>query len=188
MKRILFQSIRLTLVFTALTGLFYPLVVTGLAQWLFRDQANGSLVLRDGEAVGSALLAQSFTSLRYFWSRPSSYGYSTVPSGASNLGPTSRLLQSNVSDRVRSFRAANGLADGEAVPADFAYASGSGLDPHISPEAAHAQIARVAAARQLEPAKVDVLVTQFVEPPQLGFLGEPRVNVLLLNLALDRIE
>jgi potassium-transporting ATPase KdpC subunit len=188
MKRILLQSLRLTVVFTVVTGVIYPLVVTGIAQAAFRDRANGSLVRRGGRAVGSALLAQNFQSPRYFWPRPSACDYSTVPSGASNLGPTSEKLQSIVNARAAAFRAANGTPAAALVPADLVFASGSGLDPHISPQAARAQAARVAETRHLDPAEIETLVTQFVEPPQLGVLGEPRVNVLLLNLALDGLE
>jgi len=135
--------------------------------------------------VGSALLAQKFEGPRYFWPRPSAGDYATVPSGASNLGPTSGALQSNVAARVAAFRAGNKLSADAVVPGDMAFASGSGLDPHISPEAAHLQAARVAAARGWPAERVDALVTQAVEPPQYSFLGEPRVNVLLLNLALN---
>lgn len=185
MKKLVIQSIRLTLVFTILTGLLYPLVITGLAQWAFPDQANGSLILRDGKAIGSSLLAQPFTGDRYFWPRPSAADFATVPSGASNLGPTSEALQSKVADRAKAFRTAHHLADDAEVPADMVFASGSGLDPHISPEAARIQVGRVAAARGLSREQVWAEVERAMEPPQLGLLGEARVNVLRLNLALD---
>jgi K+-transporting ATPase ATPase C chain len=188
MTTLLYQSLRLTLVFTALVGLAYPLFVTGVAQLAFHRQANGSLERRNGQVVGSSLLAQQFTGPRYFWPRPSAGGYATVPSGASNLGPTSQALQSNVADRVAAFRTGNNLPSDAVVPGDMAFASGSGLDPHISPAAAHLQAVRVAAARGWPAARVDALVTQAVEPPQCGFLGEPRVNVLLLNLALNDMD
>jgi len=190
MKALLVQSIRLTVVFTILTGLAYPLVITGVAQLAFRDKANGSLIpqLRDGKVVGSALLAQRFESPRYFWPRPSAAGYATVPSGASNLGPTSQKLHDAVATNAVAFRAAHKLLADTPVPADMVFTSGSGLDPHISPGAARLQVARVASARGVSEEPIKALVEKFIEPPQLGFLGEPRVNVLLLNLALDRIQ
>jgi K+-transporting ATPase ATPase C chain len=188
MTTLLYQSLRLTLVFTALVGLAYPLFVTGVAQLAFPRQANGSLERRNGQVVGSSLLAQQFTGPRYFWPRPSAGSYATVPSGASNLGPTSQALQSNVADRVAAFRTGNNLSSDAVVPGDMAFASGSGLDPHISPAAAHLQAARVAAARGWPAERVETLMTKFIEPPQGGFLGEPRVNVLLLNLALNDMD
>ena len=186
MFKLIFQSLRLTLVFTVLTGLLYPFAVTGVAQLAFRDKASGSLIERDGKIIGSELLAQPFTDARYFWPRPSACGYMTAPSGASNLGPTSAALQSNVTANATAFRAAHHLDADIPVPADMVFTSGSGLDPHISPEAARLQIARVAAVRGVHDDAVQLLVEKFIERPQLGFLGEPRVNVLLLNLALDR--
>jgi len=138
--------------------------------------------------VGSELLAQQFTGTNYFWPRPSACTYGTRPSGASNLGPTSGQLQTNVLNHAAALRTAHGLATNAPVPADLLFASGSGLDPHISPEAAHFQVARVAAARSLPVDRVAKLVDAFVEPPQFGFLGDPRVNVLKLNLALDGLK
>jgi K+-transporting ATPase ATPase C chain len=172
-------SIRALVVLTAITSVAYPLAITGLAQAFFRDQANGSLVTAGNQLVGSSLLAQKFTSPRYFWPRPSAADYGTVASGASNQGFTSRKLLDAVNDRRKAF--------GADAPSDLLYASGSGLDPHISPEAARYQIARVAAARNLPPEKVTALVEKSVEPPQLGFLGQSGVNVLLLNRALDQL-
>jgi K+-transporting ATPase ATPase C chain len=186
MLKLIFQSLRLTLVFTVLTGLLYPLAVTGVAQLAFRDKANGSLIEHGGKIIGSKLLAQPFTDGKYFWPRPSACGYATAPSGASNLGPTSAALQSNVVANAKAFRDAHHLADDAPVPSDMVFTSGSGLDPHISPESARMQISRVAAARGVHDDAVQTLVEKFVEQPQLGFLGEPRVNVLLLNLALDQ--
>lgn len=172
-------SLRALVVLTAITSVAYPLAITGLAQVFFRDTANGSLVTAGNQLVGSALLAQKFTSPRYFWPRPSAADYGTVASGASNQGFTSRKLLDAVNDRRKTF--------GADAPADLLTASGSGLDPHISPEAARYQIARVASARNLPPEKITALVEKFIESPQLGFLGQPRVNVLLLNRALDRL-
>jgi potassium-transporting ATPase KdpC subunit len=183
--KLFIQSILLTIVFTVLTGILYPLVITGIAQIAFRDQANGSLIVRDGKVVGSELLAQQFTGDKYFWPRPSAGGYATVPSGASNLGPTSQALQSNVTANAAAFRTGNKMAADAPVPADMVFTSASGLDPHISPEAARLQIARVAAARGIGADQVKALVEKFVESPQWGIFGEERVNVLRLNLALD---
>jgi K+-transporting ATPase ATPase C chain len=192
MKTIL-QSIRLTLVWTVLCGLVYPALITLLCQAAFKNQADGSLVLRDGKIIGSALLAQQFTGTNYFWPRPSgnTYGSSAsglVPSGASNLGPASGALQTNVVNNAAAFISGNNLPTNTAVPADVVFASASGLDPHISPQAARLQIARVAAARGLAQEQVRGLVDKFTEGPQWGFLGEPRVNVLLLNIALDQMD
>jgi potassium-transporting ATPase KdpC subunit len=190
--KLLLQSIRQTLLWSLVTGIVYPLVITVIAQVAFRNQAEGSLVLRDGKLIGSALLAQQFTGSNYFWPRPSSCTYGTGPTGiiassGSNLGPTSGQLQTNVMNNASAFISGNNLPTNTTVPADVVFASASGLDPHISPEAARLQIARVAASRGLAQDKITELVEKFVEPPQLGFLGEPRVNVLLLNVALDQL-
>src|SRR4029077_1715542 len=184
------QSVRQTLLWTVVTGIVYPLVITAIAHLAFNEQANGSLVSRDGKIIGSALLAQQFTGTNYFWPRPSACSYGTgasglVASSGSNLGPTSAPLQTNVMNNVAAFITGNNLPTNTVVPADMVYASASGLDPHISPEAAQLQIARVAASRGLSPDKVKALVDRFTEPPQWGFLGQARVNVLLLNVALD---
>jgi K+-transporting ATPase ATPase C chain len=185
--KLLLQSILLTAIFTVLTGIVYPLVMTGIGQLAFPSQANGSLITRHGQIVGSELLAQPFTGDKYFWPRPSAAGYATIPSGASNLGPTSQTLQSNVLANAAAFRAANKLAADALVPADMVFTSASGLDPHISPESARLQVARVAAARGIAEDQVKALVERFIEPPQWGILGEARVNVLRLNLALDEL-
>jgi K+-transporting ATPase ATPase C chain len=186
--KLLIQSILLTIVFTVLTGVLYPLVITGVAQLAFHDQANGSLLVRNGTVVGSALLAQQFTGDKYFWPRPSAGSYATVPSGASNLGPTSQALQSNVTANATAFRTGNKLAADAPVPADMVFTSASGLDPHISPEAARLQVARIATARGMGADQVGALVEKFVESPQWGIFGEARVNVLRLNLALDEMD
>jgi K+-transporting ATPase ATPase C chain len=186
--KLFIQSILLTIIFTVLTGVLYPLVITGIAQVAFHDKANGSLIERDGKVVGSGLLAQQFTGDKYFWPRPSAGSYGTVPSGASNLGPTSQALQSNVTANVAAFRTGNKLAADAPVPADMVFTSASGLDPHISPEAARLQVGRVATARSMGADQVKALVEKFVESPQWGIFGEARVNVLRLNLALDDMD
>jgi K+-transporting ATPase ATPase C chain len=180
--------------FSLLTGVAYPLAVTGVAQAVFPSQANGSPVMKDGAVIGSALIGQSFTSERYFHSRPSATSapdpqdpaktvespYNAANSTGSNLGPSSAALKAAVADRVAAL-------GGGVQPADLVTASGSGLDPDISPEGALAQVARVAKARGLPEDRLRQLVQAQVEPPLLGVLGEPRVNVLALNLALDRL-
>jgi len=186
--KLLIQSIRQTILWTVIAGIAYPLVMTGVAQLLFRNQANGSLIVRDGQVVGSELIAQQFTGDKYFWPRPSAGSYATIPSGASNLGPTSQALQSNVTANAAAFRAGNKLAADAPVPADMVFTSASGLDPHISPEAARLQVARVAGARGIGENQIKALVEKFVEPPQWGIFGEPRVNVLRLNVALDGLQ
>ena len=193
MIKLIFQSIRQTLVWTIVCGVLYPLAITAIAQLAFPDKANGSLVERDGKLVGSSLLAQQFTDPKHFWPRPSAASYGTGASGiagssGSNHGPTSAQLQTDVRNNVKSLRDAHKLAADAPVPADLVYASASGLDPHISPEAARFQISRVAAARGMSGEAVTKLVEKFIEPPQWGFLGEARVNVLRLNLALDEAD
>lgn len=185
--KLLIQSVLLTIVFTILTGVIYPLAITVIGQVAFHDKANGSLIERNGQVIGSGLLAQQFTGDKYFWPRPSAGSYATVPSGASNLGPTSQALQSNVTANAAAFRTGNKLAADAPVPADMVFTSASGLDPHISPESARLQVGRVAAARGVSEDQVKALVEKYVEPPQWGVFGEPRVNVLRLNLALDEV-
>lgn len=194
MRNIL-SALRALGLLTVLTGLIYPLLVTGLAQIVFPHQANGSLIELDGVIIGSELVGQQTTDARYFWSRPSSVGYmlgsdsETIgSSGASNFGGTNETLKTLINDRRIAFAEANGLLNTMTVPGDILFASGSGLDPHISPEAARLQIERVAEARDIDTERIAELVESFIELPQLGFLGEPRVNVLLLNMALDELD
>jgi len=174
----------MTLVTTMLFGIAYPLVVTGLAQMLFPDKANGQLLARDGALVGSRLIGQTFSADVYFHSRPSAAGagYDAANSGGTNLGPTNKKLVEAVERAVGAARKDNPEAD---VPVDLVTSSASGLDPHLSPAAAAFQIPRVALVRRANEAHLRCLVDEYTEGRQLGFLGEPRVNVLLLNLALD---
>jgi K+-transporting ATPase ATPase C chain len=186
MKQLLI-ALKATLVLTLLTGVMYPLLVTGLAKALFRDKADGSMIQVNGRTVGSELIGQRFTKPEYFHGRPSAAGndgYDGLSSGGSNLGPTSQKLADRVTADVKTFRAENPTFTG-AVPGDAVTASGSGLDPHLSPDAVDAQIARVAAARGISPEALRQLVAANTENRQLAVLGEPRVNVLKLNLALD---
>jgi K+-transporting ATPase ATPase C chain len=185
--KLFIQSIKQTIFWTILAGVLYPLAITGVAQIAFPRQANGSLIERNGKIVGSELLAQQFTGEKYFWPRPSAGSYATVPSGASNYGPTSKKLQDAVNGYADALRKAHKLPADAPVPADLVFTSASGLDPHISPEAARFQMARVAAARGISEAEIKTLVEKVIEPSQWGFLGEPRVNVLKLNLALDQL-
>jgi len=180
-------AIKATILLTVLTGLLYPLAVTGLAQVLFPHQANGSLKVVNGKTVGSELIGQSFTKPEYFHGRPSAAGngYDGLSSGGSNYGPTNQKLSDRVSDDVKKFRAENPTYTGP-VPADLLTASGSGLDPHISPASADVQIARVAVARGMAAETLRQLVLAHTEGRQYGLFGEPRVNVLELNLALDQ--
>jgi len=176
--------------FTLLTGLVYPLAVTGLAQAVFPIQANGSLMAQNDRIVGSALIGQPFTDPRYFWGRPSAtapFPYNAAASSGSNLGPSNPALMDAVHARIAALRAAD-PGNTQAIPGDLATASASGLDPHISVAAALYQAPRVARARGLTSEAVAQLVAQHVEGRQFGFLGEPRVNVLKLNLALDGVE
>ena len=171
--------------FTLVTGLLYPLAVTGLVQIALPSHANGSLVSRDGAVVGSELIGQRFTSDRYFQGRPSAAGtngYDAASSSGSNLGPLSKKLQERVQTDVASLKTSAGNV---AIPGDAVTTSASGLDPHISPEFAALQVARVAAARQIDQAVVRDLLQRYIEQPFLGIFGEPRVNVLTLNMALD---
>jgi K+-transporting ATPase ATPase C chain len=210
MRRQVLPSIVLLLAFTVLTGLAYPLAVTAVAQVAFGDKADGSLVERDGRIVGSKWIGQPFTETRYFHPRPSAAGYvAGAPGGAaysfgSNYGPTNDALLlgrddpetadidestiNGVDDLVRAYREENGLASDARVPVDAVTASGSGLDPHISVANARLQAPRVAAARDLDAARVLELVDRNTDRRSLGFLGEPGVNVLMLNLALDGLS
>jgi potassium-transporting ATPase KdpC subunit len=190
MKNILRPALVLFFILTIITGLAYPLLVTGVAQSLFPAQAGGSLILRDGKAVGSELIGQNFADPKHFWGRPSATGpmpYNASASSGSNQGPLNPALTDAVKSRIEALRAAD-PGNTKSVPIDLVTASASGLDPHISPAAAGYQAARVAKVRGLEVEKVQALVDAQTEAPLFGFLGEPRVNVLLLNLALDKLK
>lgn len=179
-----------TLVLTAVCCGLYPLFVYGLAQTMFRDKANGSLIVAaDGTVRGSRLLGQPFAAEKYFHPRPSSagQGYDAANSCGSNLGPTSQKLRDTITDRVAAYRTENGLGESAPVPADAVTASASGLDPHISPANASQQVARVAKARGISETAVRTLVAKLTDTPQFGILGDQRVNVLQLNLALEGI-
>ncbi|MEP7186672.1 MAG: potassium-transporting ATPase subunit KdpC [Rhodanobacter sp.] len=187
MSKLLRQSLSLLLLMTIFTGVLYPLAATGLAQLIFPHQANGSLIVKNGKPIGSALIGQSFTEPKYFWGRPSATSpnaYNGASSSGSNLGPTNPALTEAVKQRIASLRAAD-PSNAAPVPVDLVTASGSGLDPQISPAAAQYQLARVAKARGMTASQLQALVNQFTEGRQFGVLGEPRVNVLQLNLALD---
>ena len=184
-------SLKFLLVMTILTGIVYPLFMTGVAQLTFPSKANGSLVIKNGKIIGSELIGQKFDSTIYFWSRPSAVGYNPIPSGASNYGPTSDTLKKQVTARRILFAKANSLSDIKAIPNEMIFASGSGLDPHISPQAALLQVERVAKARSFSSSQrqqlID-LVHSKTEKLQFGLLGEERINVFLLNIELDKIN
>jgi K+-transporting ATPase ATPase C chain len=190
MKQQIRPALTMLLILTVLTGLVYPLAVTGLAQLFFPDQANGSLIIHNGKVIGSKLIGQYFDRPEYFWSRPSAtspFPYNAAASSGSNLGPTNPALIEAVKARVAALRAAD-PGNELPIPVDLVTASGSGLDPHISPAAALYQLKRVARARGLNDDTVLTLVTQHTEGRQFGLLGERRVNVLQLNLALDALS
>jgi K+-transporting ATPase ATPase C chain len=184
-------AIKFLLVMTILTGVIYPFLMTGLAQLIYPARANGSLVMKDGKIAGSVLIGQKFDSIIYFWSRPSAIDYNPMPSGASNLGPTSDKLRKQVAERRRFFAANNSIADTTAIPKEMLFASASGLDPHISPESALLQLKRVVMARDFDEVqiqKVKQLIKNKTNEPQFFLFGEPRINVFELNLALDSIR
>lgn len=187
MKTLIRPAVTLFILLSTITGLIYPLLVTGIAQALFPGQAAGSLIERDGQRIGSRLIGQNFTNPKYFWGRLSAtepYPYNAAASSGSNLGPLNPALKETVESRIAALRAADPGNTGP-VPVDLVTASASGLDPHISPAAAEYQLNRVARARGLAPETVRALLVRHTENRQWGIFGEPRVNVLALNLALD---
>jgi K+-transporting ATPase ATPase C chain len=184
-------ALKFLLVMTILTGVIYPFFITGVAQLAFPARANGSLIKKNGKIIGSELIGQKFDSSIYFWSRPSAIDYNPIPSGASNFGPTSDKLKKQVEERRKLFATNNSLSDTSTIPKEMLFASASGLDPHISPEAAFLQFNRVAMARNLnetQKQKVEQLIKSKTEEPQYFLFGEPRINVFELNLALDSIK
>lgn len=183
-------ALLLLALFTILTGILYPLAVTGAAQALFPEEANGSLIRRHGQVIGSQLIGQRFEDPRYFWGRPSATGpapYNAAASTGSNLGPMNPALAEAIAARVAALRAADPTQASAPVPVDLVTASGSGLDPHVSPAAARYQASRVARLRGLDEAKLRALIADHTEARSLGIFGEPRVHVLRLNLALDQL-
>ena len=187
MKTLLRPAISLFVLLTVVTGVVYPLAVTGIAKVAFPEAANGSLIVKEGKPVGSRLIGQNFSDPKYFWGRPSATSpqpYNASASGGSNLGPLNPALSDAVKARIARLKAAD-PENTRPIPADLVTASASGLDPQISPAAADYQIERVARARQLDPAQVKSLVASYTEDRQWGIFGAPRVNVLALNLALD---
>ena len=190
MNKIIRPAVMVFVVLTVVTGLVYPLVITGLAQVFFPYQANGSLLVEGGKAIGSNLIGQNFSDVKYFWSRPSATGpmpNNAANSGGSNLGPTNPAQLDAVKARIAALKAAGPVPAG-AIPVDLVTASGSGLDPDISPAAAFYQVPRIAAVRKLPVGQVRALVERHITARQWGILGEPRVNVLQLNLDLDQLK
>lgn len=190
MRSELRPAVVMVVALSVITGIAYPLVVTGVGRLAFPSQANGSLIVRDGKVVGSRLIGQAFDDPKFFWGRPSATGpvpYNAAASSGSNLGPLNPALRDAVAARIAALRAADPGATGP-VPVDLVTASGSGLDPHISPAAAEFQVARVARVRGLAPAAVRALVARHTEGRTFGLLGEPRVNVLELNLSLEDVR
>src|SRR5664280_11420 len=184
-------ALKFLFVMTILTGIVYPLVMTGIAQLTFPSKANGSLIKKDGKIIGSELIGQKFDSTIYFWSRPSAIDYNPIPSGASNLGPTSDKLKKQVVERRISFATMNTITDTTAVPKEMLFASASGLDPHISQKAALLQVDRVAKARNfniVQKQNLVQIVKNLTETPQFLVFGEERINVLILNLELNKID
>lgn len=191
MKTQIIIALKFLLVMTVLTGFIYPFFMTGLAQLAFPAKAKGSLIIKDGKIIGSELIGQKFDSTIYFWSRPSAIDYNPIPSGASNLGPTSDKLKKQVAERRFLFVTMNSVTDTTTIPKEMIFASASGLDPHISQKAALLQVDRVAKARNFNSIQKQNLVQSvknLSETPQFLVLGEERVNVLVLNLELDQLD
>jgi K+-transporting ATPase ATPase C chain len=184
-------ALRFFIIMTILTGIIYPLVMTGMAQLIFPSKANGSLIMKDGKIIGSELIGQKFDSSIYFWSRPSATGYNPVPSGASNYGPTSDTLKKQITARRALFAKMNSITDIMTIPKEMIFASASGLDPHITPEAALLQVERISSARHFDNNQKQKLlqkIKEISEKPQFLILGDERINVLRLNLELNNIE
>jgi K+-transporting ATPase ATPase C chain len=190
MKTQIIIALKFLIAMTLLTGIIYPLVMTGIAQVIYPAKANGSLILKDSKIIGSELIGQKFDSTIYFWSRPSAIGYNPIPSGASNYGPTSDTLRKLVTARRLLFSRENSVQDVLTIPSEMIFASGSGLDPHVSPEAILMQTERVATARHFNNSQKEMLlkkIRELTESQQYLLFGERRINVLMLNLELDKI-
>jgi K+-transporting ATPase ATPase C chain len=191
MKTQVMIALKIFILFTVLLGGIYPLVITGIAQLAFPEKANGSLIVVNNKVVGSKLIGQNFSSELYFTSRPSAIDYNTLPSGGSNLGLTSEKLRQQVAERKSQFLKMNRLADNEPVPSEMLFASASGLDPHISLEAARLQVERIVEVRKFDTNQKHLIlkvINDLSELPQFSFLGEERINVLALNLELDKLD
>ncbi len=191
MKKEIVLSLKMLLLMTILTGIIYPLFITAIGQIFFSDKANGSLYIKDGKVRGSFLLGQNFTDSAYFHSRPSAINYNPMPSGASNLGLTSKVLHEQFNERKNNFLVTNMLSSTEEVPAEMLFASASGVDPHISKQAAYLQVPRIAKTRSLseiQKNKIYKIVDSLTEYPQFGFLGNEAINVLKLNIKLDLLK
>ena len=183
-------ALKLIVLMTILLGIVYPLFITGITQAIFPHRSNGSLLMMNGKVIGSALIGQKFESERYFWPRPSAIDYNPLPSGGSNLGPTSADLEKQIIQRRSVLHTANGMSEGAIIPLDLLFASASGLDPHISPQAARFQVNHIVRARGFDrngENELYKLIDKHIEPRVLQLLGEPRINVLKLNLALDSL-
>jgi potassium-transporting ATPase KdpC subunit len=191
MKTQIIISIKIFALFTFLCGIVYPLFITGIAQVAFPEKANGSLIVQDNKVIGSELIGQKFDSEIYFWSRPSATDYSSMPSGGSNYGPTSSKLKQLVADRTAQWMKSNPTSDPKKIPSEMLLASSSGLDPHISPKAAMLQVDRIVKIRNLNDSQKQQLlktISELSEAPQFSFLGENRINVLALNIELDKLN
>lgn len=187
----LWPNLKMFLWLSFLTGIVYPLLITAFAQLTKKQQADGNFLSVEGKVVGASLIAQNFTNPKYFWPRPSAHDYNALASGGSNLGPTSAALKDTVKQRQAALAKSQDISDPHAIPSELLYASGSGLDPHISPAAAQFQSARIAKARGLDDEKgkaaLAALIDKKTQPRQLGFLGRPYINVLEINIALDEL-
>lgn len=191
MKSQIVISLKFFLVFTVITGLIYPLFITFIAQVIFPYEASGSVIKKEGKLIGSELIGQKFVSDKYFWSRPSAINYNPMPSGASNFGMTSAKLKSLFDERKKEFAEKNYINDADLIPNEILFASASGVDPHITAEAAFLQVERIAIARNFDEHRKQLInqrIISLTEKPQFGFLGKQTVNVLLLNIELDKIE
>jgi K+-transporting ATPase ATPase C chain len=191
MKNQILISIKIFLLFSLITGIIYPLFVTALAYLLFKDKAAGSIIIRNDQVIGSSLIGQTFDNPVYFWSRPSAIGYNPLPSGGSNLGLTNEKIRQQITEREKYFLRVNNLPPGTHVPSEMVFASGSGLDPHISPEAVLLQVERIANARNYsinQRNELLILISKHIEEPQFHLFGQERINVFMLNLELDKIK